>query len=60
MKVERSLLKHLGEEKLRSYKQFVSETTKLLNEKKELSDKMKLCRAQMADLELQEGVQDKE
>lgn len=55
-KVERSLLKNLGEEKLRSYKQFVSETTKLLNEKKELSDKMKLCRAQMADLELQEGV----
>ena len=41
----------MGPEHLEQFKQFIKEKEKLLSERKELGDKMRLGRRQLADLE---------
>ena len=52
--IERSLDKHLDVEAVQSFKDFMIKKEKLTANRKELSDKMKLCKKQMIELEFAE------
>ena len=52
--VLRSIDRYLGEEEMEHFKFFINEKEKLLSDKKELGDKLKLCKKQLRELELGE------
>merc|ERR1712096_405231 len=53
-KVLRSISRYLGEEDLEKFKLFINKKEKLIYDRKELSDKMRLSKKQMMELELEE------
>ena len=53
--IERSIEKYLGAMVLEKLKEYVRIKEKLIGERKELGDKIKLCRTQMMELELGKG-----
>ena len=50
--IERSLLKHLGAGELEDFHDFLLEKEQLISCSAELSDKIKLCKKQIMELEL--------
>ena len=50
--IERSLLKHLGSVELEHFHDFLLEKEQLISSSAELSDKIKLCKKQIMELEL--------
>ena len=50
--IERSLLKHIGQGELEHFNDFLFEKEQLISCSAELSDKIKLCKKQIMELEL--------
>jgi len=55
-KVHRSILRYLGNEDLEKFRLFIIEKENLISDSKELSDKLRLSKKQMLELELGEGL----
>ena len=53
--IERSIERYLGALVLEEFKEYVRIKEKLIGERKELGDKMKLCRRQIMELEVGKG-----
>lgn len=50
--VERSLVRHCGQSELKHFNDFLLEKEQLISRSAELSDKLKLCKKQIMELEL--------